>query len=238
MARTWRAELEQTLDDYRVSRSEKKALQGLLGESELSDSDIHLLRSEAFDVARVATESPETINTLEWLEEVVRLLAQADNRVGAPTSSSTSGGRAYFSPGLHCLEAICEQIKDARHSLEICVFTITDNRITTTIEDAVRRRINVRVISDDMKSGDRGSDVGRLSAAGADVRIDRSRHHMHHKFAIVDNKTLLTGSYNWTRSAADHNEENLIILQDKQMTTRFQKEFKDLWERCADWIDE
>ena len=180
------------------------------------------------------------MNTLEWLEDVIRLLAQVETQDTSPRASKvtpSSGGRAYFSPGLSCLEAINEQIKDARHTLDICVFTITDNRISTTIEDAIRRRIKVRIISDDMKSGDAGSDVARLSARGADVRIDRSPHHMHHKFAIVDNQTLLIGSYNWTRSAADHNEENLVILQDSGVTQSFQKEFKELWERCADWID-
>ena len=167
----------------------------------------------------------------------MRVLFQAESRQAAPASSDTSRGRAYFSPGVSCLEAICEQIKAARHTLEICVFTITDNRITTVIEDAIKRRINVRIISDDMKSGDRGSDVGRLSEGGADVRIDRSPNHMHHKFAIVDNKTLITGSYNWTRSAAESNEENIVVLQESQLTKKFQQEFKAVWERCADWIE-
>ena len=41
-----------------------------------------------------------------------------------------------------------------------------------------------------------------LAELGVAVRIDRSEHHMHHKFALFDDAILATGSYNWTRSAA------------------------------------
>ena len=111
------------------------------------------------------------------------------------------------------------------------VFTITDDRLSSAILDAHRRKVKVQIISDDDKSGDRGSDIDRLSAAGIDVRIDRSESHMHHKFAIFDRSLLLTGSYNWTRSAANRNEENFIITGDRRFLDPFAKMFEDLWKR-------
>ena len=54
---------------------------------------------------------------------------------------------------------------------------------------------------------------------------------MHHKFAIFDNKTLLTGSYNWTRSAARNNEENFIVTADRLLVQRFDSEFEQLWQK-------
>ena len=53
------------------------------------------------------------------------------------------------------------------------------------------------------------------------VRVDRSPYHMHHKFAILDAATLLTGSYNWTRGAARDNEENLIVTDEPRIVNPF-----------------
>ena len=89
----------------------------------------------------------------------------------------------------------------------ICVFTITDDRITDNIIDAHGRGVQVRVISDNDKAHDRGSDLSRLRRHGLPVAFDKTPDHMHHKFAVFDSKLLVSGSYNWTRSAADRNEE-------------------------------
>ena len=54
---------------------------------------------------------------------------------------------------------------------------------------------------------DLGSDIERHVKAGIAVKVDRTEHHMHHKFAVVDGKSVVTGSYNWTKSAAEFNQE-------------------------------
>jgi len=52
---------------------------------------------------------------------------------------------------------------------------------------------------------------------------------MHHKFMLVDDKILVNGSYNWTRSAAKYNQENLIVTADPELIRLFLKEFDKLW---------
>ncbi|GAJ21443.1 unnamed protein product, partial [marine sediment metagenome] len=52
---------------------------------------------------------------------------------------------------------------------------------------------------------------------------------MHHKFAIIDNRLLLTGSYNWTFSAYNRNDENLMIIDDPEIIEIFQNQFVNLW---------
>ena len=59
--------------------------------------------------------------------------------------------------------------------------------------------------------------------------MDRSEHHMHHKFAIFDKAKLLTGSYNWTRSASLHNDENFLITGDTELLKAFTRMFDKLW---------
>ena len=52
---------------------------------------------------------------------------------------------------------------------------------------------------------------------------------MHHKFALADCAVLLTGSYNWTRSAASSNEENFLITGDRRFVDAFARQFEKLW---------
>jgi len=137
--------------------------------------------------------------------------------------------QVYFSPGPDCRIAIEQAMETALDELLICVFTISDDRLSDAIQRAHRNGLTVRVLSDNDKMDDRGNDIERLAASGVDVRIDRSPEHMHHKFMVVDGQTVLTGSYNWTRSAETRNEENLVVLDDPFLAGRFTKEFDRIW---------
>jgi phosphatidylserine/phosphatidylglycerophosphate/cardiolipin synthase-like enzyme len=85
------------------------------------------------------------------------------------------------------------------------------------------------VVSDDDKAQDLGSDIARLRDIGIPVRLDRTEAHMHHKFAVFDRLRLLSGSYNWTRSAADANHENVLVSDDARLVQPFCRAFDDLW---------
>ena len=150
------------------------------------------------------------------------------------SKSSKPVNHAYFSPGDTCLNAIIASIKSAKSSLKICVFTISDDRITRAILRAHRSGIQVKILTDNEKLYDKGSDIRELKQAGIPVRVDNTANHMHHKFAILDNQTVLTGSYNWTRSAALYNHENLIITNEKTLVTNFCREFDRLWNELVD----
>ena len=71
----------------------------------------------------------------------------------------------------------------------------------------------------------------RIARAGVEVRVDDSTHHMHHKFAVFDNLTLVTGSYNWTRSAAEYNQENVIVTDEPRLVAAYVRSFDGLWDR-------
>ena len=56
---------------------------------------------------------------------------------------------------------------------------------------------------------------------------------MHHKFAILDGRTALTGSYNWTLESEEENYDHLVILQDPQVLESYRREFDLLWQEAG-----
>ncbi len=148
-------------------------------------------------------------------------------------SSDKVISKAYFSPGTECQQAIISAIDNAKSSIKICVFTISDDQITRAILDAHRRNIAIKLLTDNEKLFDQGSDIRELAQARVEIRTDNTRNHMHHKFAIIDHQVLLTGSYNWTRSAALYNHENLIVTNGKELVQDFLVEFDKLWQEMT-----
>ena len=215
--------LLETLEDGRLSRAEKKELREVFADLDLDASRRAQIRARAFDIARDSQDKLQTTALLSWLERVVKVLD------APPKVSESTTAEAHFSPGDTCRRRINALLDSARQSVDICVFTITDDRITEAIERSHRRGVKVRVISDNDKSLDRGADTRRLAGAGVPVRFDATSAHMHHKYAIFDRRRLLTGSYNWTRSAARENQENIVVTDDVRLTKRFTANFDELW---------
>jgi phosphatidylserine/phosphatidylglycerophosphate/cardiolipin synthase-like enzyme len=216
--------LKQTLDDRRLSRSERSALDQILDHLDPSQQTVAVYRSVAFDLARECLADPQSKAVVEWLEDVLKLL-----RKQSSSTPQSSLAEAHFSPGDDGPRRIAGLLRGARKTVDICVFTITDDRISSAVLDAHRRGCKLRIITDDDKASDLGSDIDRLEAAGVPVRVDRTHYHMHHKFALFDGARLLTGSYNWTRSAAANNEENFIVTDDRRLVEPFAELFEKLW---------
>jgi phosphatidylserine/phosphatidylglycerophosphate/cardiolipin synthase-like enzyme len=223
----WDKMLAQTLEDNRLTKSERQALKERLRDAALDDRVRAVLRSRVFEMARQKLDDVRTIPIVDWLEEVSKLLLPFSGTEGEPFVE------AHFSPGEACVRRIRGMLDGARRSADICVFTITDNRIAEGILAAHRRGAAVRIVTDDEKARDLGSDVLELARYGVPVRVDNSPYHMHHKFALFDNDLLLTGSYNWTRGAADSNEENMILSNDRRLLASFRGEFERLWKKFA-----
>lgn len=219
--------LAETIDDYRLSRKERQALDALFGELE-REEDRAEVRRLAFERARATLADPGPRAVLDWLEEVVRVLHRA-----APAPAAGDVAEAWFSPGDDCVRRLTRFLASARATLDVCVFTITDDRIARALLDAHGRGVAVRIVTDDEKVQDLGSDVEHLRSAGLAVVTDRSEFHMHHKSAIADGSYLLTGSFNWTRSAARDNEENFIITSAPRLVSAFARTFEALWSKLG-----
>jgi phosphatidylserine/phosphatidylglycerophosphate/cardiolipin synthase-like enzyme len=219
--------LAASLNDLRLADEEKRELALILREHPPREEDLRRARNFAFDLVRKQASDPSQFALLKWLEGVVRTL---DN---GRMPSTTSRQNACFSPGTACLEAIRTRLRNTRRHAEICVFTLSDDRISDEVLAAHHRGVAVRLLTDNLKEFDAGSDIGRLRDAGVAIAVDRTEAHMHHKFAIFDGEWLLSGSYNWTRSACELNEENIIQSNDAALLKQFSEHFERLWAKLA-----
>lgn len=220
--------LRHTLEDGKISRSERKVLKEFLRQEATEPHQRQWIRNRAIAIAKNQTLTPDGAKAVNWLEDVVGILFAEES-----SDEPAKIAEVHFSPGDACLARLRELIRSCRSSLDICVFTITDDRISRLIVDAHRKNVNVRIISDNDKSLDIGSDIRRLADQGVPTRLDQVSDHMHHKFALFDNQIAVSGSYNWTRSAADRNEENIVVSDDPRILSPFRNQFERLWKELG-----
>lgn len=142
-------------------------------------------------------------------------------------------------PSDEARQKLCSWIGSATTTLECCVFVISDARVAAELKEAAARGVAVRLITDDKTALDGGSQVFGMASAGVETLVDPDYElksgaapvprHMHHKYAIVDGRVLLCGSYNWSYSASARNNENCVVTEDVYLVAKYSAEFERLW---------
>jgi cardiolipin hydrolase len=212
-----------TLEDFKLSQSEALELREIL--PKLAPDDIAFVRNKAFVFAREPARlgGDNAVACLLWLEKIGKAIDTFRQ------TQSVTITEAHFSPGEDCRRQLLDLFIAARATLDISVFTISDDRLSNAIMAAHKRGIRVRIITDNDKAYDQGSDVFDLIERGINVRMDNTENHMHHKFAVVDQSILVNGSFNWTRSASDFNQENILVTNEPKLVAAYLQEFEQLW---------
>lgn len=120
---------------------------------------------------------------------------------------------------------ISEEIKNAKYNIFVAVAWITDKSLWTILEERAKEGVVVQVIlvPDEINKNNNTDFFGFLNSGGQLYWDDH-----HHKFCVIDLKTVITGSYNWTYMANNRGKrENIIILkQNSQVAEQFSDEFK------------
>jgi hypothetical protein len=211
------------LEDQVLTEEEVKMLKQVLGQEKLQSQDIGFLRNRIAEYAQtsLALEGSTLMEVLNWLGKVNKLLLSHER--------ATFKSSAFFAPIDDCQFAVRGFIQKAKQTLDICIFTLSDNKIGNDILFAKNRGVAIRLITDNDTVKNIGSDIDYLYKAGIPVKTDVSSNHMHHKFAISDQSSLLTGSYNWTRAAHQYNHENVLITHHPDLVSSYAGEFERLW---------
>jgi phosphatidylserine/phosphatidylglycerophosphate/cardiolipin synthase-like enzyme len=135
----------------------------------------------------------------------------------------------YFSLYDNPQKEIIKNINQAEAFINIAMYIFTDKEIAIPLSKARERGVKVRVYLDRDQVDYKYSQSRFLVQKGINTRISSNNYIMHNKFAIIDNRLLLTGSYNWTFSANHRNDENLMVIDDPDIIEIFQNQFEKLW---------
>ena len=134
-----------------------------------------------------------------------------------PSNSFSSQGdmRVFFSPQGGCTEAIVAEIKQAQRELLIQAYSFTSEPIAAACVAAHQRGVNVIAILDKSQETEQYSAADFLLNSGIPTVIDAKHQIAHNKIILVDGRTVITGSFNFTTNAEKSNAENLLIIHDR-----------------------
>jgi len=125
--------------------------------------------------------------------------------------------------------------KEARISIQVCIYLASFPQIEEVISDAKDEGKLVQIVTDhDTSHAHNNYSTTLWRRNGIEVRSRLTGFLMHHKFAIIDEVAVLTGSLNWTKQGFCHNNENVMITTDKRIVSQFIKEFRRLWTSCGE----
>lgn len=147
--------------------------------------------------------------------------------VGVSVEPSLPSYDVHFSPKGGCADTVLYWIGRANQSIYVLMYIFSIERLAEALVSAHDRGVEVKVVLDKSQSY---SQYGRLKQAGIETRNDTNPNGiMHDKVAIIDHKIVITGSFNWTDSAENNNNENIIVMHSVAVAARYEAEFQEIW---------
>jgi phosphatidylserine/phosphatidylglycerophosphate/cardiolipin synthase-like enzyme len=119
----------------------------------------------------------------------------------------------HFSPGGGCTDVVVREIAAARREVLVLAYGFTSRPIAQALVDAKLRGVTVEVVLDHSNETDAHSDLPFLLEQGLVPLIDAHHAIAHNKVIVLDGKSVLTGSFNFTQHAETHNAENLVVIK-------------------------
>lgn len=140
------------------------------------------------------------------------------------------GDKVAFSPSKECENTIISLIKHSE-KIDIVVFDINNDNIVKALKKAEKQGKKIRILTDKRQAATNASKVIDLYKAGINIRVNSKNKIEHNKFAVFDNKYVITGSYNWTNPASERNSENcLLSVENEDIIEDYNNRFEYLWQ--------
>lgn len=132
----------------------------------------------------------------------------------------------HFSPHGGCTEAVVARLNQARHEILVLAYSFTSRPITDALIAARHRGVRLNIILDHSNEKEPYTDLPHLIQNGIHPLIDAKHAIAHNKVMVIDNRTVITGSFNFTNQAEGQNAENLVILDDyPEVVDHYRKDF-------------
>jgi phosphatidylserine/phosphatidylglycerophosphate/cardiolipin synthase-like enzyme len=134
----------------------------------------------------------------------------------------------FFSPKGGCTQAVVDQLNGAKKQVLVQAYSFTSAPIARALVDAKHRGVDVQVILDKSQRGERYSSATFLANEGVPTYIDPVHKIAHNKVMVIDGQTVITGSFNFTKSAEEGNAENLLVINNApELAQRYAQNWKE-----------
>jgi len=144
-----------------------------------------------------------------------------------PRGSVPHSVRVYFSPQGGATQAIISALEGATNSIRVQAYSFTSAPIARSLVDAHRRGVTVHIILDDSQRSEKYSEADFLEHSGIPPLIDARHGIAHNKIILVDGHLVITGSFNFTKAAEERNAENLLLIDDPELASRYLRNWED-----------
>ena len=134
-----------------------------------------------------------------------------------------------FTPGGKCTDLIVREIRKAKHSVKIQTYSFTSRPIAEALVEASKRGVKVEALIDRTLLKNPHSVLPLLKANRIRFKVDRVPGIAHNKVIILDNDSVITGSFNFTKAAQERNSENVVLIKDPLMV----KYYLENWNKRA-----
>jgi phosphatidylserine/phosphatidylglycerophosphate/cardiolipin synthase-like enzyme len=140
---------------------------------------------------------------------------------------------SYFSPTDWTAFEVWLELAKAEQTIHFAMFFWTDELLSKRVAERIEAGVEVYGVWDQLGAANVSSQDEMLCAAGARIGIENLPGKVHHKFAVIDvegdDPVVIVGSYNWTEAGAYDNDENTLILHDRELAWAYYAEWQRLW---------
>ena len=137
----------------------------------------------------------------------------------------------HFPPYDDSHKPIISLYDNAEKYIHLAIYSLTRDEFADALVRAHKRGIEVEVLIDKGQALDRKADDKMLEAAGIGLRRSKGDGSMLNKFAVIDGIIVYTGSYNHSDRAIAKNDENCIIITDRETAQKYEDQFQKLLEK-------
>jgi len=139
----------------------------------------------------------------------------------------------YFSPDDGVQASFIDLVNNAKQSIHFMAFSFTADEIGEAVRNRAQEGVVVAgVMEDEQVNSNLGTEFDPFRQAELDVLRDGNDGQMHHKVMIIDENTVILGSYNFTQSAETKNDETLIVIYNEEIAAQFMAEFERVYSQA------
>lgn len=150
-------------------------------------------------------------------------------------AQSTTEGMAaevlgvYFTPPANAAAAIVNAIDASKCEVLVQAYGFTHNAIAQALVRAHQRGVVVRVLLDQKSQSSNRYVMDVLTDAQIELRQDGNHAIAHNKVMVIDQAIVITGSFNFTNSAATRNAENFLVLKSADLAEKYRLQWQNHW---------